>query len=123
MPALTEIERQIRTRVKELRPDVAEFEVLVEVLAVLERGESAPLTAKVPPAAKAPAKSRRRGGKRSTQALRLVKKHPGITVAELADKMQTAPTYLYKVLPDLVNQGKLRKVGKGYETVPRDSSN
>ena len=38
-----------------------------------------------------------------------------MTVAELAEKMKANPTYPYKLLPDLVNNGKIRKVGRGYE--------
>jgi hypothetical protein len=58
---------------------------------------------------------RRRGGGRADQAVRLIRNNPGITVAELGKKMRLkAPNYLYRVLPDLEKDGRVRKKGKGY---------
>lgn len=60
-------------------------------------------------------KRRRRSGGRSDQALRLIGRNPGITVAELAAKMKLgAPNYLYRILPTLETEGKIIKEGKGY---------
>lgn len=66
-----------------------------------------------------PANGRRRGrraggGTRSAQALRLVKSNPGITISELAKKMGITPNYLYRVLPALEKEGKVRKKDKGW---------
>ena len=57
---------------------------------------------------------RKDGGQRATQALSLVKGHPGITIPELAAKMGIKGTYLYKVLPPLEQEGKIRKEGRGW---------
>jgi hypothetical protein len=58
---------------------------------------------------------RRRGGTRADQAVKLIKQNPGITVSELGKKMRLkAPNYLYRVLPDLEKEGRVKKSGKGY---------
>ena len=58
---------------------------------------------------------RRRRGGRSDQAVRLIKQNPGITVSELGKKMRlNAPNYLYRVLPDLEKEGRIKKQGTGY---------
>jgi hypothetical protein len=58
----------------------------------------------------------RRGGTRADQAVKLITENPGITVSELGRKMKLkAPNYLYRVLPDLEKEGRIRKKGSGYE--------
>jgi hypothetical protein len=58
---------------------------------------------------------RRRGGTRADQAVRIIKQNPGITVSDLGKKMKlNAPNYLYRVLPDLQKEGRIRRKGKGY---------
>ena len=58
---------------------------------------------------------RRRGGSRADQAVKLITENPGIGVAELGRKMKLkAPNYLYRVLPDLEKEKRIRKRGKGY---------
>ena len=61
-------------------------------------------------------RSRRRGGgTRSEQAVKIITKQPGIGVAELGKQMKLGgPNYLYRVLPDLEKEGKIKKRGKGY---------
>jgi hypothetical protein len=54
-------------------------------------------------------------GTRATQALSLVQGQPGITTPELAAKMGIATNYLYRVLPGLEKDGKIRKDGKGWQ--------
>lgn len=51
---------------------------------------------------------------RSDEALRLVSERPGITAAELSEATDINITYLYRVLPQLQRDGKIRKSGKGY---------
>lgn len=63
--------------------------------------------------------SRRRGrprgsGARAEQAEKLVRANPGISIAELAGKMNIKPNYLYRVLPQLQKDGKVRKRDKGW---------
>jgi hypothetical protein len=61
----------------------------------------------------------RRRGRRSTradQAVRIIKANPGITVSELGKKMKlNHPNYLYRVLPDLQKEGRIKRRGKGYQ--------
>jgi hypothetical protein len=59
---------------------------------------------------------RRRGSTRADQAVRIIKQNPGITVSELGKKMKlNAPNYLYRVLPDLQKEGRIKRKGKGYQ--------
>jgi DNA invertase Pin-like site-specific DNA recombinase len=57
---------------------------------------------------------RRRGGTRADQAVRLIKANPGITASEVARKMKIQPNYLYRVLGDLQNEGRVKKSGRSY---------
>ncbi|MCE3266435.1 MAG: hypothetical protein K0S15_1144 [Solirubrobacterales bacterium] len=58
---------------------------------------------------------KRRGGTRADQAVRLIGENPGIGVSELGKKMRLkAPNYLYRVLPDLEKEGRVKKQGSGY---------
>jgi hypothetical protein len=67
--------------------------------------------------AKSPArKAGRRKGQatRATEAFRLVANEPGITIPELAQKMGINQNYLYRVMPGLEKEGKVRKKGRGW---------
>jgi hypothetical protein len=58
---------------------------------------------------------RRKGsGTRAAQALSFVQGQPGITIPELAAKMGIKQNYLYRVLPGLEQEGKVRKQGRGW---------
>ena len=60
-------------------------------------------------------RGRRRGsGTRSLQALEIVKQQPGITIPELAERMGIKQNYLYRVMPTLAGEGKVRKKDKGW---------
>lgn len=74
---------------------------------------------KAKPARKARATGRRAGrrkgsGTRAAEALTLVKGQPGITIPELAAKMGIKQNYLYRVLPGLEQEKKVRKEGRGW---------
>jgi hypothetical protein len=57
----------------------------------------------------------RRGGTRADQAVKIITQNPGIGVAELGRKMRLkAPNYLYRVLPDLEKEGRIKRKGRGY---------
>ena len=63
----------------------------------------------------APTRGRPRGtGARAQEALKLVHRQPGITIAEMAKRMKIKPNYLYRVLPGLVKSGQIHKRNKGY---------
>jgi sugar-specific transcriptional regulator TrmB len=56
-------------------------------------------------------------GARAQEALKHVHAHPGITISELAKRMKIKANYLYRVLPGLEKEGKIKKAGKGYHPV------
>jgi hypothetical protein len=63
-------------------------------------------------------RGRRRGsGTRAAQAQKLVTENPGITIRELADKMKIKQNYLYRVMPQLEADKKVRKRDKGWYPV------
>jgi ribosomal protein S25 len=58
---------------------------------------------------------RRKGsGTRAAQALSFVQAQPGITIPELAARMGIKQNYLYRVLPTLEEEGKVKKEGRGW---------
>ena len=119
---LEEKKREIAARLKELKPQVDEYHRLEGALAALDGvGHRAPTTA--------PARARRssgagkgtgrrgrpRGtGSRANQTLELVTSEPGITIPQLAERMGIKQNYLYRVLPGLEQDGKVRKEGRGW---------
>jgi hypothetical protein len=65
----------------------------------------------------------RGSGARTQEALKHVRAHPGITIAEIARRMRIKPNYLYRILPQLEKEGEVAKQGKGYhaaEAAPAD---
>ena len=57
---------------------------------------------------------RRRGGTRAEQALKQVTDNPGIGASEIATNMKIKPNYVYRVMSELQEDGKVRKEGRGY---------
>jgi hypothetical protein len=58
---------------------------------------------------------RRRGRTRADQAVKIITDNPGIKVSELGRRMKlNHPNYLYRVLPDLEKEGRVKKRGSGY---------
>jgi len=57
---------------------------------------------------------RRRKGTRADQAVSLVEGSPGISASEIAKTMKIKPNYLYRVLGDLENEGRVKKKGRQY---------
>jgi CRP-like cAMP-binding protein len=135
---------EITKRLDELRPLLDEYQRLEAAAAALEqvgaasapasrttarRGPGRPPGRRTATARKtaAPAAStrrtasarrpgRRRGtGTRALQTLALVQEAPqGVTIPELAAKMGIRQNYLYRVLPGLQKEGKVRKRGKAW---------
>ncbi|MBS1868186.1 MAG: hypothetical protein JSS99_00825 [Actinobacteria bacterium] len=114
--------REIEERLQQLRPLIEEFHRLEAASAALGAVGSAGIGARRRPAAAVNGAARRgrpRGGRRSdntraTQTVELVRAHPGITIPELASHMGIKPNYLYRVLPQLADEGKVRRDGKGW---------
>jgi len=130
---LDEKRAEIGARLKELKPLAAEYERLEAAVAALE-GVSAP-SAPAGPSKRAPAGARRarakntaagaggrRGrpkgsGKRAEEALALVKANPGITIPDIAEQIGIKQNYLYRVLPSLASEGRVKKDGRGWHPI------
>jgi hypothetical protein len=134
--------REITERLKELKPLVDEYNRLEAAASALagvggssaaasattttrRKGPGRPrgsgTRAKAASAAKAGRKAtkrragRRKGsGTRAAEALSFVQGQPGITIPELAAKMGIKQNYLYRVLPGLEQESKVRKEGRGW---------
>ena len=115
---LEEKKREIAARLKELRPLVDEFHRLEAAQRALE-GVNGGGRATAAPKRRASRGTGRRGrpkgsGNRAAQALELVSAQPGITIPEMAQRMGIQVNYLYRVLPGLEQDGKVRKEGRGW---------
>lgn len=126
---LAEKRAEIEQRLRELKEEQRALEAAAAALASVEsgRGSSAPRERTTAPrrrrraASGAPA-GRRRGrprgsGTRGNQALALVQSKPGITIPELAEAMGIKQNYLYRVMPQLQEDGKVAKRGRGWHPV------
>lgn len=128
---LEEKRKEIQARLKELRPSVEEYNLLLaadEALGGLGNGSAKPAAAAASSSA-APARRARRSsggsggakrgrpkgsGTRAAQALQLVTERPGITIPEMAEAMGIQQNYLYRVMPDLAEKGQVTKSGRGW---------
>jgi hypothetical protein len=130
---LDEKRREIQARLKELRPLVEEYHKLEAADQALgsamsnggtaggtsrRRRNSAtasPRRAGGTAAASTGRRGRPKGsGTRAREALEMVSQRPGITIPELADAMGIKQNYLYRVMPTLADEGKVRKEGRGW---------
>ena len=141
---LDEKRREITDRLKELKPLVDEFKRLEAAASALAGvgGSSAAASAATAPRRRGPGRprgsraatastatkaarkpgrpakrraGRRKGsGTRAAEALSFVQGQPGITIPELAAKMGIKQNYLYRVLPGLEQEGKVKKTGRGW---------
>jgi hypothetical protein len=114
---------EIRERLKEIKPLVDEYERLLAAERALSgvQADSSGSRAPRPQRSSNGNGRRRRGGgrpkgsgTRGTQALELVRSRPGITIPELAEAMEIQQNYLYRVMPDLAEQGLVTKSGRGW---------
>jgi hypothetical protein len=59
--------------------------------------------------------SLRRTGGRAAEALELVRQNPGITVAQIADRLgMKQRNYLYRIMANLQSEGAVDKQGRGF---------
>jgi predicted Rossmann fold nucleotide-binding protein DprA/Smf involved in DNA uptake len=118
---LTEKRREIEQRMKELRPLVDEYHQLEAAVAALggAKAPAAKARAAAPTRSKGTGKrGRPKGsGKRAQQVLELVSQRPGITIPEIAGEIGIQQNYLYRVVPDLQKQGKIKKRKRGWYPV------
>jgi hypothetical protein len=122
---LDEKRKEIDARLRELRPLVDEYQRLEKAASALSGvGVSSGRARGSRPQSRTSGRRRKRtgaprgrpkgSGKRAVQAHELVKARPGITIPELADSMGIQSNYLYRVMPTLEGEGKIRKEGQGW---------
>ena len=125
---LDEKRKEIQERLKELKPAVEEYQLLLaaeQALGGLTNGTSKPAATAAAPTARRGGRRAsssggakrgrpKGGGTRSAQALQLVRDRPGITIPELAEAMEIQQNYLYRVMPGLAEEGKVTKSGRGW---------
>ena len=130
---LAEKRQEIKNRLDEIRPLVDEAARLEAALTALDGATGRPATAPAPRRGgtrKTGKTSRtkksggtgrpgrgRGSGKRSQEALALITKQPGITISEMAKTMGIRQNYLYRIVPALEKEGKVRKEGRGWHLV------
>ena len=119
---LDEKRKEIDARLKELKPLVEEYNRLEKAASALAgvggsttRRRASSSNGRRRRASGTGRRGRPKGsGKRARQAEELVKAKPGITITELADSMGIQANYLYRVMPGLQKDGKVKKRGKGW---------
>lgn len=112
--------KEIETRLRELRPLVDEYNRLEQASRALAGVGGQSPTRRRGGARRTTTSGRRRRGRprgsgtRAIQALELVKAQPGITIRELADAMKIKANYLYRVMPGLEQEGKVKRRNGGW---------
>jgi len=122
MSLVDDVRRQMTERLKQLKPLVDEYHQLEAMVHNLGDGDGAAASGRRSRGRRRSTRgtTRRRGrprgsGTRSAQALALVQAKPGITIPEMGKELGITPNYLYRVLPELAKDGKVKKNGKGWE--------
>ena len=127
---LDEKRKEIQARLKELKPQVEEYQRLEAAERALAGVNGTPARSASAPAGGRRSRSSsgssgrgsgRRGrpkgsGTRAIQALELVRARPGITIPQLAEAMEIKQNYLYRVMPTLAEEGQVVKSGRGWHT-------
>ncbi|HZB77668.1 MAG TPA: hypothetical protein VE526_15665 [Solirubrobacteraceae bacterium] len=125
---LDEKRKEIQARLKELKPQVEEYQRLEAAERALAGVNGTPARSASAPAGGRRSRSSsgssgrgsgRRGrpkgsGTRALQALELVRARPGITIPQLAEAMEIKQNYLYRVMPTLAEEGQVVKSGRGW---------
>src|SRR5688572_12823596 len=97
----------LEERRAELQQELRQIESAISGLGGRKRGPGRP-----PGSGGGRRRRGRRGGTRADQAVKIISENPGIKVSELGKKMNLkAPNYLYRVLPDLEKEKRIRRKG------------
>jgi DNA invertase Pin-like site-specific DNA recombinase len=106
----------IRDRLKELDAERAQLERALASLTGGREGRRGPGRPRGSTGSSAAPRRRRRrrGGTRADQAVKLIADSPGISASEIAKQMKIKPNYLYRVLSELEQEGRVRKDGRAY---------
>jgi hypothetical protein len=117
MTDIAEVKASIEKRLKELRKEQDALENALSALSgvggAVRRGPGRP-RGSGSGTRRSTGKKRGRRGSRAGEALALVKAQPGVTIPAMAKEMGIAAPYLYRVMPKLVEEGKVRKDGSGW---------
>ena len=122
--------KDIDSRLQELKQEVSKLEAARSALVGTRRGPGRPpgasstrsSTTRRASARRASRPRGRRGGNtRANQALDLVRSKPGITIPQIAEQLKIEPNYLYRVMPKLVQDGKVSRNGQGWHPVGQGS--
>ena len=115
--------KEIDSRLTELKQEVGKLEAARAALVGTRRGPGRP-----PGSARSTRRNgtrragrlrgRRGGNTRANQALELVGSQPGITIPQIAEALKIEPNYLYRVMPKLVEDGKIKRDGQGWHPAP-----
>ena len=136
MPRTTQVLDEFRDRLRERRDELTEeLREIEQLLGVgggkgrggrrpgRPRGSGAKASTTTKSTAGVPKRRRRRrrGGTRADQAVKLVESNPGITASEIAKQMKIKPNYLYRVLGELEQEGRVTKKGRQYQPTGKSS--
>ncbi len=122
---LDEKRKEIDARLRELRPLVDEFRRLEQAAApqagvgttgraVRSGGRRRGSAARKPGSGNGRRGRPRGSGTRAKEALELVQANPGIKISEMAGRMNIKANYLYRVMPTLEGEGKVKKQDGGW---------
>jgi hypothetical protein len=130
---------EMDARMAELKPLVDEYQRLEQAVAALDnivphagngtastkqattRVKAATSKSRATPKASTGTRGRPKGsGKRGEQAIEIVTANPGIEIPQIAEHLGIKQNYLYRVLPELAKDGKVRKEGRGWFPVIAD---
>ena len=122
MPATTNAVNEaadlLRGRIDELEGELAKLQRALASLTdgrAGRRGPGRPKRSAARATTSSRRRRRRRGGTRAEQAVKLIGENPGITASQIASRMSIKPNYLYRVLGELQQEGKVKKSGRAYK--------
>jgi hypothetical protein len=112
---LSEIQRDINTRLSDLRPLVSEAEQLERAVAALNASERPSRASAQPSSRRARrANGSRRRGDTEARVVEYLKAHPGSTAGDVAAALQMNPRSTSTRLTQMAKAGDIKKETRGY---------
>lgn len=111
----------VKARMEELEPSVLEYERLARILRAIdtEDGGEPAVVLEAHGTGRAVTTPPRRGksgeagseprGRRARQVMEVIRAEPGLSLAQIAERLGSKPGYLYQLLPRLADQGLARE--------------
>ena len=112
--ALGRARKILEDRLTELDAERRQVEHALTEISGGKAGRRSPAAGRRGPGRPRGSRSRRRGSTRADQAVGVVESNPGISASAIAKKLKIAPNYMYRVMSDLVKEGRVRKSGREY---------